>query len=190
MKTAIFPAPIWTTKKSSSANSRGGFTLVELIIVVAIIGMLTGVVAVRLRGPYRQARFEDVLQRVAVLDGQVRSYTQRFGKPQQLMVDMQNDVLYTRNPGGGRGLSFRETVAGSADVDRVLLPEGPVGGGTATINFSEDGQARSYAVSFRLGKQQVWLLFSGVTGQVTQLDGETDVREIFQLLADKGPDAG
>ena len=162
----------------------------ELLAVLVILGLLTAVAAVRLHGPYRAARLRDVAERVAFADQQVRVHARRFAQSGQLVCDLDRNLIYARCEGTGDLPHFRVPIPRSVPLDRVQTPWQQIDRGQARIDVAPDGQTPSYAVRLRSADGRLqWLFFSGITGQVTWLEAESDVQQLFQLLDQDRADA-
>ncbi len=160
-------------------------------MVLVIVGLLAAVAAVRLHGPYREARLRDVVERMAFADRQVRDHARRFARSGQLVCDLKGNLIYARSEGKGNLPHFRVPIPRSVRLDRVWTRRGPIEDREVRIDVTRGGQTPSYAVRLSTadGSRQ-WLFFSGITGQMTLLEAESDVRELFRLLDQGRADAG
>lgn len=90
-----------------SANlNRRGFTLIELIIVILLIGILAGVLVMILRGPVI-ASFD--IQRRAALVDTAETALQRMTR--EIRLALPNSIRII-NPGGNTGVEFLRTIDG------------------------------------------------------------------------------
>lgn len=108
-------------------NNRNGFTLIEMIIVILIVGILAGVIFTALRGPLQA--FVDVEKRmrlVDIADTALQRMTReiRLALPNSIRVTGGTTVEFLRTLDGGR---YRVTTDGVSVV---------CGGAGATLDFS------------------------------------------------------
>ena len=160
------------------------FTLIEVLVVLVIIGLLAAVATVRLQEPLQNARLGNVIQRIAFTDGQVRSHAQRFARRARLVYDLEKNLVYAESEAASGAAHLRFELPGSVQLDQVRLHRSGSVGRKATIEVTPQGQTPSYAVKLGAGDRAgLWLFFSGVTGQVTQVDRESDVEELLGLVS-------
>jgi len=160
-----------------------GFTLLELLVVIAIMGLLATVAVVRLLGPLRAARVGEIAQRIASADDQVRSHARRFARGSRLVYDLDEELVYAESDAASGVRQFEYEIPRNVRLTRVRLVRGDLERGKATIEIASDGHSPTYAVRLdSVDREGQWLLFSGRTGQVTRLEAEADVQELFRLL--------
>lgn len=152
-------------------------------MVLVILGLVTAMSAVRLQGPYRIARLHDVVERVGFIDEQARAHARRFARAAELVFDLDANEIYVRSGAGGDLAHFRMAIPRGVRLDRVYTRQGQAESRQVKIDVTSDGQSPSYAVLLSAGKAgQQWVFFSGTTGQVTLLEGQSDVEAVFRLL--------
>lgn len=177
---------------------RRAFTLIELMAVVALLGLLAGATAWSMTGELRRATVEDAIGELRYLDQTARLTGRRFGTAYTLTYDLDAQrvrrIIAPGTPGeqfaGAYGLP-----AGVA-VDRLIvadLVEGRRAGelgtrrrtidaGEATIAFGSDARGMSYAVRVRDETGSRWLVFSGLSGQMTRIADDQAVDNLFASL--------
>ncbi len=171
-------------RRSSSAKV-AGFTLLELIVVLALMSFLTTSVALSFRTPLQKARLDAALSSIQSMDRRLRYTAIHKNRSEVLLLDL--------------GLSELRIV-GSAQV-AVRLPKGisiskvyvsrwAEESDRLSISYFPDGSSHSWSlqVSDTGSHFSRWLLVSGKTGQVSMIENEEEVADVFQLLA-KGYDA-
>ena len=179
-------------KKPSSRGRRrgaGAFTLIEMLVVLALGAVMATIVVVGLGGSYRAARLEDVAGRVANYDRLTREYARRFGRAEQLVFDLGAGTIGRGPADDGETSDPRENgvlhLPAGMIVRVVTAAEGAVSGGRAAVNCSTDGQTPTYAVCLKGVKgDEYWMLTVGLTGQTLRMKDEREVQDIFRLLAD------
>jgi len=169
---------------SSRQRRPGGFTLLELLVVLTLTALLVGIAAVRLGRSYRDAQFEDTVGRIPFADRLVRSHARQFAESGELVIDLDENRVFARSTDVGSEPRRQTVLPGSTRIDCVALAGRRVYRGTVAIPVTPDGQTPSYAVRLKLGDRRTrWLLMAGITGQATEYENATDVKEILQLLA-------
>lgn len=73
---------------------RTGFTLLELLVVLAIAALITAIVGVRLQGPYHAAQLEDTLRRIEFLDCQIRTHARSRAAASQMVFQIDDGRIY------------------------------------------------------------------------------------------------
>jgi prepilin-type N-terminal cleavage/methylation domain-containing protein len=68
-------------------RDRGGFTFIEMMAVLLIMGLLAGISAVTLHHQREQATLQDVMLQIRDYDRGTRLYTRRFGRALDLQID-------------------------------------------------------------------------------------------------------
>src|SRR3954453_20179430 len=99
-------------------SSRWGFTLIEMLVVMALAAIMATLVAVSLAGSYSTARMEDVVGKIEAFDHLVREHSRRTGSPGGLAFDLNSGVTI-------RSVSPDQRVESRSDASPVLsLPAG------------------------------------------------------------------
>ena len=164
-----------------NSNAGYGFTLLEVLVVLAILGLVVGVVALRLKQPLRVARTGDSIGRIAFVDRQARSYAKRFARPIRLVYDMDKSCLYAESTDHKE--LFRVCLPNGIRISNTCTADGSVDHGRSAIDVSSTGQTDSYAVRLGVGEESGhWVFFAGVTGQSSQFEVEDDVKNVFETL--------
>jgi prepilin-type N-terminal cleavage/methylation domain-containing protein len=168
---------------------RSGFTLIEMLVVIALAALLASIVAVSLTGAYRSARLEDAAGRIATYDRQTREYSRRFGSAGRLVFDLGRGVV-TR-AGENQVAAGSVTLPAGVHISRVLIAGGFVASGQASVPVSRDGQTGSYAVCLTSAKaEEYWIVTAGLTGKTVKVRDEREAQDIFRALAGDATAAG
>ena len=172
-------------------HRRPAFTLIELSVVLALMGLMLAVAAVSFKDPYRRAQSQYAVEQVVHADRRLRDHARRFGRSAELTIDLERGLIHAteqtaerRSDKGPLALRF------ASPVDRVVLGRRHIDYGRASIHFSTSGRSKTYALRLR-GADRVsrWLLFAGETGQVTVSEHEKEINDLFQVLHSERIDA-
>ncbi len=142
------------THSSGTAMSLSGFTLIEMIVVILLIGILSGVLFTVLRGPMQA--FVDVEKRTRLVDI-ADTALQRMAR--EIRLALPNSIRVT----GGNTVDFLRT------LDGVRYRAKPGGTGPAVCGGNTDGYAvvlTCSSVSFTeagVGTYNVYALTSRAT---------------------------
>ncbi len=148
---------------------------------MALMGLMMAVALVSLQGPYREARSKHAIERLAHYESQARRYALRTGKSFILEIDTEKSQLAMRSLRGSEAqLSPLYTESGLR-IERALFATASGPQSLSKIPVSPRGRTPSYALKIHLvDGGDTWLLFAGVSGQMTRIENESDVRELLQ----------
>lgn len=168
--------------RSRGKLRRTGFTLLELLAVLLIIGIFCSIAVYCLAGPYQQARRQHVVERIAQLDEQLRTATRRFGRSGELTIAFREGTVETSVGKNENG--HKVQLPADLALDQVRTAVRNESYGRIVIPFTGEGHSATYAVRLkpREGVPQ-WILFAGVTGQFVRVQNERDIDAIFRRLA-------
>ena len=152
-----------------------GFTLVEVIAVLVLVSLMAGTVTLSLRGNIANSRAELAVEKLQLVDRQLRDSALRSGRASSLRFDLSRGKL-TR--------SVREQRESLIESDipalRFRTNEIDADGGQVAVQFLPDGTSPTYAVCLRQKESaKKWIVFAGLTGQALVT---SDAGEVEQLL--------
>ena len=161
-----------------------GFTMIEILAVMVLLGLAAGVVAVNIRGPMRRASLEEVVGRIVDFDGQTRAIARRQGRPLRLRVDLYAGRLARTDAESGEELGAPAVVPGGWRIEKLRVRDEQIGSGTATLSGSRRGLSPSYALLL-VGPhgERRWLLCAGLSGHFTQCESYEEIENILAEAA-------
>jgi prepilin-type N-terminal cleavage/methylation domain-containing protein len=165
------------------------FTLIETMLVIALLGVLAMAAVVKLWEPLRSSRSEDVLRRLQAADETTRQSSRRSNGVAVVVYDLDRGLLLRTGSAGGEGDIVMRLPEGYR-LETVRLAGRTSASGDVAIEY-RDGRSPSYAVEV-VGpdRSSRWLVFAGLTGQLTRLTDEREVEALFAALSPASDDAG
>ncbi|MEM9109976.1 MAG: prepilin-type N-terminal cleavage/methylation domain-containing protein [Planctomycetota bacterium] len=165
-----------------------GFTLVELLIVLVLAGLLTGLAAISLRHSMRISTIEQAADLIQAADRQCREQAERHGRPVTLRFSpgrgsWQRVVHASGEVSSAWAVELTEstdnrggyTLGPGVRISRIWTPHNSFTDSgtdelaaqfTLPIAYSSSGTSMDYAITLETtGEEQVQLLFLGATGQ-------------------------
>lgn len=168
-----------------------GFTLIEILFVIAIIGMLTATAALRFGGLTQKAGMEWTLGRFESLENSLRQDATLHHRQVKLSLELGTGHVI-RTQGIGKKDSMSLDFGSHMVIDRYVSAKRDTSTGQVQIDYSPEGTSHTFAVSLKSrtnARPLVWLLFAGTTGQVTRWENEEDVLQILHKTGSKGTDS-
>jgi prepilin-type N-terminal cleavage/methylation domain-containing protein len=164
------------------AHVRSAFTLLELIVVLAIGAMLTGVAVWSLRGPLRAATLAAALEQLESFDQVVRSHARRTGRSAELTINLTAGTLTAVEPQPGQP-TRRLAIGPGLKIDRVAWADRRFSNGQVVVAVSAHGTSRTYALRVRGAEKSQWILFAGVTGQSVRVSDDKELEQLLEPLS-------
>jgi len=194
---------------------RGAFTLVEMLAVVAVIGLLAGAVTWLSAGQAGRADGREAVSRIIHADRMARVEALRLGRPCSLRFDLdaQTVVAVSEDRRGRETAGRRVSLPANCRLQRVWIArsasgsdgDGPyiekeTGLAAADVRLSTAGRSATYAVKLafepgRGGKGAggsggaVWIVFCGITGQATCMNDDVETEKLLAAVVAARPDA-
>jgi len=175
--------------------TRDAFSLVELIAVLVIVSLVAASVSLRLSGPVRRAAMDDLAGRLAAFDRRARVSARRHDRDMQMAFDLSRGEVSWAAVGDAGGTSHTARGASPVAMPRgcrlaALVVAGGASAagrkttvGRAVVRVSRRGLSPTYAVCIETQRgERTWLLAAGLTGEVTRIDDDAQVREVFAAL--------
>ncbi len=155
---------------------RRGFTLVEMLVVLVLVGLLSGTAAVMVRQPLSRARRQFAISQLQLLDLTARERS-RQGKWVRLTFDLKEQRVELRDERGesrGQPLVLKRK---EEQIHRILGAEKNADD-TFSITFDRYGMSPTYAVGVGASEPD-WLLVLGVTGQTYLFKDANEIQTII-----------
>jgi prepilin-type N-terminal cleavage/methylation domain-containing protein len=195
-------------RRPRGPSKTAGFTLIEVMVVVLIVGILAAAASLTLVHASRRASAQDLVRRIVELDQLTRRTAQRQQRRQQIVFDLDRGMI-------GSAEETSDGLAGSAaatDDSRWLQRlhvsgglrltgvraagsgDGEQDSGTVTLSCSTDGYTPTYALELEESSgpavHRLWLVVAGLTGQVQQASEPRQVQAVWKMLGDEARDEG
>jgi prepilin-type N-terminal cleavage/methylation domain-containing protein len=162
--------------RTEATARRSAFTLIELLAVIAILGMFASVATVVVRGSISAARHQLDWQRLRSMDVTLRAQCRRLKRPATLQVDLDTGN-WERHMVGMQSLRLIETTS----LDEVSNRGQVVRTGQATLFYRADGTSDSYAVRLNGDIDNQWRLSCGGSGQWVEGVSRDTVRALQRV---------
>ncbi len=161
-------------------RENGGFTLVEMVVVVAIIGLILASVAIRFDSLTVSARLRASAREIASTIGLAHSQACSTGRAQTMVFDTDNQQYWIESSAGeeqdGQWLPRKRTLYRDITFEDIQVGEEMYGGGerrgTLSIEISPLGITSACMVHLEAeGGTQITLEVCPLTGMVRFYDG-------------------
>ena len=165
------------------------FTLLEMLVTLALMALLATVVTISLAGPWRAARAQDAADELLHYDRGTREWCRRFAIQGAIVFDLDRATVRRaaepREGGSGPGAQPAKLhLPGAFRIARVVSRGRSHAAGEAVLQCSARGQTPSYAVLLSgPGGQQQWVVVAGLTGKAMTAGDEREVEAIFDALS-------
>jgi type II secretion system protein H len=167
---------------------RRGFTLIEIAVCLVILALLAAVAVVSLHSLRYAAQLEDVVNRIGQLDRHTRDYAALYGRPSQLIIDLDKNRFTANRAAGQTTPGLR--LPGAYELTDLWLPGRKITDGQLAVPYSAQGRTETFALRIAgPGDTYTWLIVAGMTGQVTLQENQDVVEKIMDNLAPTRDDA-
>jgi prepilin-type N-terminal cleavage/methylation domain-containing protein len=162
-------------------HSGRAFTLIEMMVVVILIGLLSGAAMLSFTKPLRARRARQAVEELASFDGSARQAARNFGRDVEIVFELSADrtELSRRELTPEPRETFRASLPTGFHVEHVRTAEQTASTGDVVIRCSPRGLSRSYAVRVVGPEFDQWLLVAGLSGQVSVVSDESKVESIL-----------
>lgn len=169
-------------RASLTPASRWGFSLLELLVVLGILGLLTTAAVARLNLPITQARREAARERWILLDRQLREQARHQGRTLKVTL-----ALAERSAKLVDGASSEKFLVRPEDFpESMICGPGDSSLQTLRLDYLPDGTTCSYATAWKsTNSQSDWLLIVGRTGQTLTITKREQVDALLANLTDR-----
>jgi len=167
----------------SRSATISGFTLLEVMLAVLVLALLTGVAAMSFRKPLERARERDLIAQIRSADATARLESRRFSRAVEVVIDPEASEIARRGTDGNE--SFHAMIPRPYVIKEICIGTRRTSG-REVIRYSASGLSRSYAVHVNGPRFDRWLVFAGLSGEVTEIADESQVQQILAPLAQRG----
>ncbi|MEL6498007.1 MAG: type II secretion system protein [Planctomycetota bacterium] len=157
-----------------AGRRNSGFTLIELMAVVAILGLLTGAVSVSMHAQGTAARLRLDVDRLRSFDAAVRNLATNAGRG-EIVVNASMDSVWFEPEGGVRRELERSL---SSDLRGVRMP---TNAGRNRVQITSLGVTPTYAfelIDRSNPRQATFVTFAGGTGHCVELASLRELRAL------------
>jgi len=168
--------------RPSGHRPNAGFTLLEMVVVLAIMAVIATAAAISFQKPLRAARLERAMAGLEDADFRARTEARKRSAMVELLVDGGKNIATHSIAGSADGGQVRRTLAlsGGLNIDRYWTAGRSTNDDRFGVWFSPDGQSNTYAVRVSDDDDhQKWLVVVGATGQYVQLHEDRAVEAIL-----------
>ena len=173
-------------RASATHVGRGqwGFTLIEVMVAVVILGLLTGAVVLAFAGPVNRARMVQAVEEVTYLDASTREVARKSGRAAEVRIDLDEGVIERREGrAGSRQTMFRVGVPAPLRILAVRTAARREESGEAVVPVSAAGVSPTYAVKIAGPEGSRWVVVAGLSGEVRVLNDDAQVDSIFAAIS-------
>jgi prepilin-type N-terminal cleavage/methylation domain-containing protein len=160
-------------------KTASAFTLIESLIAIVLLGIISTAAALTFRSSLQSATTTDALGQIKYLDSSARQRAGRFNQPVELIFDLTNATLSRREGGKRNDESFTASLPRGFSIDQINIAGQSTFDGEATLTCSPIGLTPSYAIHLIGPNFDQWLLFAGLSGQMTLIKDEETVQDIL-----------
>ncbi len=157
------------------------FTLIELLVVLTVLASVAAITVPRLGGLRRRMAREAAVSQLVQLDQRARDLARKNHGSVTLCIDVDHSRLWCELEGEQRGPLMTLPIA--AYITQFVSPRDERTSGKATVRFNPSA-AESYAIKLtKSADARAWILFAGISGQVSKFESRSDVQDIFERLS-------
>ena len=170
---------------------RGGLTLIELMVVIAILGLITATVTTRLGDMFGPAAMQQSISQWEFSDQQLRARARHVGEPVSIQLGVGTNRLecaFDPQPNMPRTV---RTLGRGVRITKYISATQEVTTGPLTITYDDRGSCETFAIEFTGRREKHrWMFVAGLTGQITEVANEAAARDLLQQLPPPGVHAG
>ena len=155
------------------------FTLIELLAVIVLLGIISTAAALTFRSSIQSASSTDAINQLKYLDSTARQRAQRFNQPVELIFDLTNATISRREGSKRNDESFTASLPRGFSIDQINIAGNSIFNGEARVQCSPTALTPSYAVHLIGPNFDQWLLFAGLSGQMTLIKDEATIQDIL-----------
>jgi len=156
--------------------------------VLGIIALLVAVSISWLGNSTVQAQLQSEVHQLMAFDRILRNYSSQNLRQSSLQIDFDLG-RYGFRMGDSNTHERSASLNGAIKLKRFRTLSEDISDGTIQVKYSCLGTSETFAIEFVANQKSKWLLFSGITGQVTHFEEREDVEAIFQSLHTLSADA-
>lgn len=172
---------------TTARRAAPGFTLIETICIVLLMGLLAGAAMLSFAGPLRTAKANDLVQQLIAFDAGARQLAKRSGHDVEIVIDLFEQHLSRREASDDEEVSARLSLPAGLRIEQVRTTRQSTDD-RVIIRCARIGISPSYALHLVGPGFDRWILVPGLSGQAVLVNHESQIQTIFQSISRRDAD--